>query len=58
MLFAETGSSVTVIELLPSIAGTIDIEISQLLKRELEKTGIRFFLNSRAIEIGDKNRDH
>ena len=52
--FAETGSSVTVIELLPSIAGTIDIEISQLLKRELEKTGIRFLLNSRAAEIGDK----
>jgi dihydrolipoamide dehydrogenase len=52
--FAETGSSVTVIELLPSIAGTIDIEISQLLKRELEKTGIRFLLNSRAVEIGDK----
>ena len=52
--FAETGSSVTVIELLPSIAGTIDNEISQLLKRELEKTGVRFLLDSRASEIGDK----
>jgi dihydrolipoamide dehydrogenase len=52
--FAEAGSSVTVVELLPSIAGTIDNEISQLLKRELEKTGVRFLLDSRAVEIGDK----
>ncbi|MGB7569675.1 MAG: dihydrolipoyl dehydrogenase [Chitinivibrionales bacterium] len=52
--FVETGSTVTVVELLPSIAGNIDNEISQLLKKELEKTGIRFLLKARAAEIGDK----
>ena len=53
--FAEAGSAVTVVELLPSIAGNIDNEISQLLKKELEKTGVRFLLRARATEIGDKN---
>ena len=53
--FAEAGSAVTVVELLPSIAGNIDNEISQLLKKELEKTGIRFLLTARVMEIGDKS---
>ena len=52
--FSEIGSTVTVIELLPLIAGNVDNEISQLLKKELEKSGIRFLLQARATEIGDK----
>jgi dihydrolipoamide dehydrogenase len=52
--FAETGSMVTVIEVLPSIAGTIDSEIGTVLKKELEKSGVRFLLKARATEIGDK----
>ena len=51
--FVEAGSAVTVIELLPAIGGAIDPEIGQALKRELEKKGIAFRLDSRATSIGD-----
>jgi dihydrolipoamide dehydrogenase len=51
--FVESGSAVTVIELLPAIGGAIDPEIGQALKRELEKKGIAFKLDSRATSIGD-----
>lgn len=51
--FAEAGSLVTVIELLPGIAGTLDSDISALLKKELEKTGITFHLQSCVTAIGD-----
>jgi dihydrolipoamide dehydrogenase len=52
--FAESGSAVTVIELLPVIGGAIDAEIGQALRRELEKKGIAFRLDSRVTAIGDR----
>jgi dihydrolipoamide dehydrogenase len=51
--FAEIGSTVTVVELMPFIGGAIDGEIGLALKRELEKINIRFFLQARLEEIGD-----
>ncbi len=51
--FAEVGSNVTVIELLPSIGGPIDSEIAQLLQKELEKKGITFRLQAKVTAIGD-----
>ncbi len=51
--FAETGCGVTVIEILPNIAGTLDIELGKILKREMEKKGVIFRLSSEVIEIGD-----
>jgi dihydrolipoamide dehydrogenase len=51
--FAEAGSLVTVIELLSVIGGSIDAEIGRTLKRELEKKGVQFRLESRVIAIGD-----
>jgi dihydrolipoamide dehydrogenase len=51
--FAEAGSEVGVIEMLPHIGGTLDKDIGTALKRELEKKGIRFFLQSRVTAIGD-----
>jgi dihydrolipoamide dehydrogenase len=51
--FAETGSVVSVIEMLPHIGGMLDNDIGLGLKRELEKKGIRFFLQSKATAIGD-----
>jgi dihydrolipoamide dehydrogenase len=53
MFFAETGCSITVIELLPTIGGSLDAEIGLLLKRELEKKGVKFLLQSRAIAISE-----
>jgi dihydrolipoamide dehydrogenase len=51
--FVEAGSAVTVIELLPAIGGAIDVEIGQALRRELEKKGIAFKLDSRVTSIND-----
>jgi dihydrolipoamide dehydrogenase len=51
--FAEAGSTVSVLEILPNIGGTLDKDIASGLKRELEKKGIRFFLQSKATEIGE-----
>jgi dihydrolipoamide dehydrogenase len=51
--FAEIGSSVTIIELLPFIAGSLDKEIGQILRRELEKKNIKFLLHTRVKEISD-----
>ncbi len=45
--YASAGSEVTVIEMLESIGGNIDPEISVLLKGNLEKKGIRFHLGCR-----------
>jgi dihydrolipoamide dehydrogenase len=53
VFFAETGSNVTVVELLPDIGGSVDKEIGQVLKRELEKTNIRFLLQTRVTSFGD-----
>jgi dihydrolipoamide dehydrogenase len=51
--FAEIGGSVTVIELLPFIGGAIDAEIGLVLKKELEKKGIRFHLQARVSAINE-----
>jgi len=51
--FAEAGSRVTVIEILPSIGGRLDKDIAAALKRELEKKGITFCLQSKVSAIGD-----
>jgi dihydrolipoamide dehydrogenase len=51
--FAEVGTTVTVIELLPSIGGPIDAEIARILQKELEKKGITFRLDAKVIDIGD-----
>jgi dihydrolipoamide dehydrogenase len=49
--FSEIGSMVTVVEMLPTIAAGLDAEIRQCLKKELEKNGVRFFLETRVNEI-------
>jgi dihydrolipoamide dehydrogenase len=51
--FAETGSRVAVVEMLPQIGGAIDKDISKALQRELEKTGIVFHLQAKVMSAGD-----
>ena len=50
--FAETGSQVTIIELLPDIATPVDKELTAMLKREMTKKGIVFHLESKVTSIG------
>ncbi|MBN2187851.1 MAG: dihydrolipoyl dehydrogenase [Chitinispirillaceae bacterium] len=51
--FAEVGSPVTVIELLPSIGGPIDAGIALILQKELEKKGVTFRLSAKVTAVGD-----
>jgi dihydrolipoamide dehydrogenase len=53
VFFARAGTAVTIIELLPDIGGALDKEISLILKKELEKTNIRFLLQTRVTAFGD-----
>lgn len=49
--FAKVGVPVTVIEMLPGIAGATDAEITAVLKPELEKLGITFHLGAKVTKI-------
>ncbi len=49
--YATAGAEVTVIEMLPHIAGGTDGEIAKLLQKELEKKGIRFLLRHKCLAI-------
>ncbi|MCU0609328.1 MAG: dihydrolipoyl dehydrogenase [Chitinispirillaceae bacterium] len=51
--FAATGSSVVLVELLSSLGGRIDAEISRLLQKELSDKGIVFHLSAMVTGIGD-----
>jgi dihydrolipoamide dehydrogenase len=51
--FAEAGSRVCVVEILPAIGGRLDRDIAAALKRELEKKGIVFHLQSNVTAVGD-----
>ncbi len=51
--FAEIGSAVSVVEMLPHIGGNLDKELGFSLKRELEKKGITFYLQSKVTSIGE-----
>ena len=49
--YNSAGSKVTVIEMLDHIAGATDIEISSILKKNYEKKGIIFNLDSKVTSI-------
>lgn len=50
--FSSIGCGVTVIEMLDHIAGENDQDLVQLLKKELEKRGVRFELETRVTKLG------
>lgn len=53
--FNTVGTEVTVIEMLPSIGGTIDSEMAKRLMQDMKKQGINFSMNSTVKSIeGDK----
>ena len=49
--YATAGAEVTVIEMLPNIAGATDGEIGKLLQKALEKKGIRFLLSHKCLAV-------
>lgn len=51
--FAEIGTKVTVVEMLPTIGGPIDPDIAAILQKELEKKGVEFHLNATVTEVKD-----
>lgn len=51
--FQATDCEVTVVDFLPQIAGTFDKDISDLLKKSLEKKGINFYLGSKILKISE-----
>lgn len=52
--FRTVGSEVTVIEMLDKIAGPTDREISEILKKNLEKKGIKFILGAGVSKVSGK----
>ena len=49
--YNSLGSKVTVIEMLPEILGSNDVELSAMLREMYAKKGIAFHLNSKVIQI-------
>ncbi|MGI5848698.1 MAG: dihydrolipoyl dehydrogenase [Christensenellales bacterium] len=50
--FTSAGSEVTVIEMLGTIGGAIDRDIAKILKKNLERKGIRFRLGCTVAAVG------
>lgn len=51
--FNSLGVKVSVIEMLPEILGTMDKELSAMLRVEYAKRGVDFYLETKVVEIKD-----
>ncbi|HZJ90870.1 MAG TPA: dihydrolipoyl dehydrogenase [Oscillospiraceae bacterium] len=54
-IYRSFGSKVTVIEFMPNILPNMDHEVASKLQKEMEKAGIRFFLDSKVVSIEKKD---
>jgi dihydrolipoamide dehydrogenase len=54
-IFSTFGSNVTIIEMLPRILSTEDIEVSKVILRVFEKKGIKILTNSVVEEVKKEN---
>ena len=52
--FNSIGCEVTVVEMMGKIAGPTDITISESLKKEYEKKGVKLYLESKVTKVDDK----
>ncbi|MFZ5945702.1 MAG: dihydrolipoyl dehydrogenase [Bacillota bacterium] len=50
-IFAEAGVKVSIFEMQPFILPTVDEEVGQVLRRELEQRGVKFYVNAKVKEI-------
>jgi len=53
--FGTLGVPVTVIEMLPEICPAVDVEIAKMLRQELSKRNISFYIGARVESIGSHN---
>ncbi len=53
-IFSVLGSEVTVIEMMDEVLPGIDPELSSILRKEMEKSGITFHLNAKVTEARGK----
>ncbi|MGI6225663.1 MAG: dihydrolipoyl dehydrogenase [Peptococcales bacterium] len=49
--FAEAGVDVSIFEMQPQILPTIDEEVAKILRKELEKKGVKIFVNAKVKQI-------
>ena len=49
--FSTAGTDVTVIEMLDHLAGTMDTELSSLVRKKLEDAGVKFMLSTKVTQI-------
>jgi len=52
--FNSMGVEVNVIEMMPEILGIMDKETSAMLRKEYEKKGVKFHLNTKVVEVTSK----
>jgi dihydrolipoamide dehydrogenase len=52
--FNSLGVKVSVVEMLPEILGAMDKELSAILRNEYAKKGIDFYLDTKVVEIKEK----
>jgi len=57
IIFNAFGSSVTIIEMLPAIIPTEDLQISRMLQGFLQKKGIKIMTKSRILEIKEAGNE-
>jgi len=53
-IFSAFGSEVTIIEILPRILSTEDVEVSKVIAKSLEKKGVKIFTNTVAKDVEKK----
>lgn len=49
--FNSIGTDVTVVEMLPKIAGATDADITKYLQAEYEKRGVKFLLSTKVVSV-------
>jgi len=54
-IFKELGSEVSIVEMLPRAVATEDMEISELLERELKKKKIKLYTNAKVEKVDVKD---
>lgn len=52
--FSEIGSDVTVIEMLPTIAGPLDADVRKVIEGALKKKGVTIHTSAKVTAIGDR----
>jgi len=53
--FAEVGMKVTVVEKMPSIVGTMDGEITEIIEKELSRNGVTLLKSRAVVEFAGEN---